>query len=394
MRAFALVVTALVLAGTSTGVNAQVDPPPRAPAQRPASADSIISAPELERGPLDRAAIDTAIDGIIAREHYEYVILPYFRPILDTQIEDEKRHGEEEVPWRHWSMRGRGYITQDPGDLSVQPLVKQDRDNPYDQTGFLSEAFIDRTGFDRQHYSFRYAGHESIEGVECLVFDIAPLAPSPGGRFRGRIWANTRDYTIIRFKGTYLPMHRWELVPTPHRLTILSPSFDSWRTSVEPEMWLPSNISSQQSGLRYITYKWDFSAETQFTGYDSTEIVKPRLPSYSQQTFQGPVPIRRRLGKQFWTAWGVNLGLMVARDAIIVHCMDNHECKQADPIFGNNAGQIYGETGALFAMTFLLARHQKLHDSDPMWWHYETYFPMMVFGGETVYTGTHLAAEK
>jgi len=394
MRASILVVTALALLGVAARARAQATPLAREPERTDGIADSVRAVQELEPASLDRAAIDRAVDRIIAREHYEYVILPYFRPILDTEIEDEKRHGEEEIPWRHWSMRGRGYITQDPGDLSVHPLVKQDRENGYDQTGFLSEAFIDRTGFDRQHYSFQYVGHENIEGVECLVFDVAPFAASTGGRFRGRIWANTRDYTIIRFKGTYLPLHRWELVPTPHRITALSPDFDSRRASVEPEVWLPSSVSSQQSNLRYIRYKWDFTAETQFTGYDATEIVKPRLPSYSQQTFQGPVPIRRRLGKQFWTAWAVNLGLMAARDAIVVHCMDNHECKQADPIFGNNAGQIFGESGALLAVTFLLARHEKLHDSDPMWWHYETYFPSIVLGVETVYSGTHLAAEK
>lgn len=334
----------------------------------------------------DRAAVDQMIDRIIAREHYEYAFLTYLHPILETHIQEERRHGEEEVLWRQWDLQGRASIT---ADLSVHSTLKKNPDVGYEHVGFLQEAFVDRTDFDRSHYSFRYVGQEDFEGIHCVVFDIVPLGPSIGGRFQGRIWANNTDYTIIRFTGTYMPMHHWELVPTPVRSTLTFANFDSRRSSEAPGIWLPSTVFSQRSNLSEGHTHWDFNSETRFFGYSAAEIQNPKIPAYSQQTFQKPVPVPRRLGKNFWIPWAVNFGLMMTANALTAHCLAAHQCQEGDPILGKHpsAGEIYGLRLSTFALGFALARRSKLEGNSTLW-HYGTYLPMMLYAVDTFHDVT------
>ena len=41
--------------------------------------------------------------------------------------------------------------------------------------GFVRMAYIDRKGFDRQHYSFNYVGQEFLGEIRCIAFDVKPL---------------------------------------------------------------------------------------------------------------------------------------------------------------------------------------------------------------------------
>lgn len=328
--------------------------------------------------PPDAAALDQAIDRIIAREHYEYSLLTYFHPIIETHIQDMQRHGQEELPWRQWNLRGRADIS---ADLAVHSTLKKNPDSGYQPVGFLQEAFIDRTGFDREHYSFHYVGQEDIEGVRCLVFDVAPFPISVAGRFRGRIWANDRDYTIIRFTGTYMPMHHWELVPTPVRYTLAFTNFDSRRSSASPGVWLPSSIVSQKSNLSEGRTHWDFDSETRFSGYSAAEFQNSKIPPYNQEAFQKPVPLRHRLGNSFWIPWTVNFGLMMTANALTARCLSAHQCYEGDLLLGKHpsVAEIYSVRIGLFAAAFTLARKSKLKGDDTFW-HYGTYMPLMLYG--------------
>lgn len=356
---------------------------PRQAAAQSAVAETAAM-PKIEGATIpDRIALDRMIDRIIAREHYEYTFLTYLHPVLETQIQEEKRHGGEDVPWRQWDLRGRANIT---ADLSVHSILKKNPDVGYEHVGFLQEAFIDRTDFDRNHYSFRYVGHEDFEGVHCIVFDIAPLAPSIEGRFRGRIWANDTDYTIIRFMGTYMPMHHWELVPTPVRHTLVFANFDSRRSSAAPGVWLPSTIFSQRPNLSEGRTHWDFNSETRFSGYGAAEVQNPKIPSYNQQAFQKPVLIAHHLGKEFWIPWAVSFGFMMTANALTAHCLSAHACYEGDPILGKHpsAGELYAIRLGTFAASFAIARRSKLK-GDVTYWHYGTYLPLMAYGFDAYY---------
>jgi hypothetical protein len=125
--------------------------------------------------------------------------------------------------------------------------------------GFLQMVFIDTNGFDKQHYKFDYVRREFLGEVRCLVFDVTPLEKSGKGRFLGRIWVEDQDYNIVRFNGGYGGggHSSWYF------------HFDSWRTNVQPGIWMPSFVYSQENDVHYaITKKLDFKAQTRLWGYN------------------------------------------------------------------------------------------------------------------------------
>ena len=125
--------------------------------------------------------------------------------------------------------------------------------------GFLQMIFIDTNGFDKQHYKFDYVRREFLGEVRCIVFDVTPVEKSGKGRFLGRIWVEDQDYNIVRFNGGYggSGHSSWYF------------HFDSWRTNVQPGLWLPSFVYSQESDVHYaITKHLDFRAQTRLWGYN------------------------------------------------------------------------------------------------------------------------------
>ncbi len=125
--------------------------------------------------------------------------------------------------------------------------------------GFLQMIFIDTNGFDKQHYHFDYVKREFLGEVRCLVFDVTPLPKSGKGRFLGRIWVEDQDYHIVRFNGGYGGAGK----------TSYYFHFDSWRTNLQPGVWLPSFVYSEEKELHYaMTKKLDFRAQTRLWGYN------------------------------------------------------------------------------------------------------------------------------
>jgi hypothetical protein len=88
---------------------------------------------------------------------------------------------------------------------------------------------------------------------------VTPLEKAGKGRFLGRIWVEDQDYNIVRFNGGYggNGHSSWYF------------HFDSWRTNVQPGVWMPSFVYSQESDVHYaISKKLDFKAQTRLWGYN------------------------------------------------------------------------------------------------------------------------------
>jgi Peptidase family M48 len=125
--------------------------------------------------------------------------------------------------------------------------------------GFLQMIFIDTNGFDKQHYKFDYVRREFLGEVRCLVFDVTPQEKSGKGRFLGRIWVEDQEFNIVRFNGAYSGSGHssWWF------------HFDSWRTNVQPGVWMPSFVYSEEKDMHYnLTKKLDFKAQTRLWGYN------------------------------------------------------------------------------------------------------------------------------
>jgi len=233
-------------------------------------ADAQESAPAVNSPSI---TVNQAIDRIIERETYEISVIRQFSPIIETYIQDLKPEpGMGAVPVRDHYLLGQADPSKETVDSSMLAKSKDKRDpfNPISHlsgfTGsshapesFLKLIYTDSKEFDRQHYQFQFVRREFLGEVRCVVFDLTPLAGSGNGRFKGRIWVEDQKYTIVRFNGTHTPLAA---------INGVSFAFDSWRLNVRPDLWLPSDIFSQQSELKNsLVDHVRFKSQTRLWGY-------------------------------------------------------------------------------------------------------------------------------
>ena len=273
------------LAGIAAAQTQQVDQtvPPQAGASAASSA------------PI--ATVDQAIDRMIAREHDEVATIRHYSPIIETYIQDMKPDKDMgSVPVSDHYFLGQANLEKGVVDNSM--LQKKSRGklgdfNPighlgsyfksdFVPEGFLQMIYLDTTGFDRQHYAFDYVRREFLGDVRCVVFDVRPLPKSGKGRFNGRVWAEDQNFTIVRFNGVYTPIAG---------INGFNLHFDSWRLNVQPGLWLPAYVFSQESDLKdFLGNNVRFRAQTRLWGYDLSNIG--REEEFSQMTIESPNQIQ------------------------------------------------------------------------------------------------------
>jgi hypothetical protein len=262
MRIWKNVCLSLTLMGAAAGaVSAQTQPVNQTQPQSNSAASPVVT-------------VDQAIDRIIAREREEIATIRRFSPIIETYIQEMKSDKEMgAVPVKDHYFLGQADLSKGIVDHSmltarkgkfdaVNPLVHMSGmfTSSYVPEGFLQMIYIDTSGFDRQHYQFDYVRREFLGEVRCVVFDVTPLPKSGRGRFKGRIWAEDQNFTIVRFNGVYTPIAG---------INSFNLHFDSWRLNVQPGLWLPSYIYSQESDLKeFLGGNIRFKSQTRLWGYD------------------------------------------------------------------------------------------------------------------------------
>jgi len=238
------------------------------------------------------ATVDQAIDRLIAREHDEVATIRRFSPLIETYIQDMKTDKElGAIPVKDHYFLGQADLSKGIVDNSMLGARKGKFDafNPishmsglftssYVPEGFLQMIYIDTSGFDRQHYQFDYVRREFLGEVRCVVFDITPLPKSGKGRFKGRVWADDQSFTIVRFNGVYTPIAG---------INAFNLHFDSWRVNVQPGLWLPAYIYSQESDLRdFFGGDIRFKSQTRLWGYNLKNVG--RQEEFSELTIESP----------------------------------------------------------------------------------------------------------
>jgi len=136
----------------------------------------------------------------------------------------------------------------------------------FQETGFVRMLVMDDTDFNRQTYNFGYVRNEFLGSVPTAVFDVTPVAKKariPGGNklageFFGRIWVETRGGNVVRFNGDILGAEK-DYKEYYH--------FDSWRTNVQPDLWLPNSIYVEETDPRSPTKTLQFKAINHVWGY-------------------------------------------------------------------------------------------------------------------------------
>src|ERR1700741_390778 len=241
-------------------------------------------------GPV--TTVDQASDRVIARDQEEMATIRRYNPIIETYVQDMKPDDKMgAIPVRDHYFLGQADLAKGVVDNSMLARRKGKFDslNPlahmggwftssYIPEGFLQMIYIDTNGFDRQHYQIDYVRREFLGEVRCLVFDLTPLPKSGKGRFKGRIWAEDQNYTIVRFNGVYTPIAG---------INGFNLHFDSWRLNVQPGLWLPAYIYSQESDLKdFLGGDIRFKSATRLWGYNLKSVG--RQEEFTEMTIESP----------------------------------------------------------------------------------------------------------
>jgi hypothetical protein len=236
---------------------------------------SGLGAAAVVAGPntADQAGtMDDVIDRVIMYENRANQQIRQYSPLVETYIQSLKPDKElGYVPAGDKYFLGRADFSEGVALVSLtDPKTKGSKiigsignlfsfSMQFLPGGFLQMIFIDTNGFDKQHYKFNYVQREFLGEVRCLVFDVTPQEKSAKGRFLGRIWVEDQDFNIVRFNGRY----------TGGGHSSYYMHFDSWRTNVQPGLWVPSLVYSEERELRYaLTKKLHFKGQTRLWGYN------------------------------------------------------------------------------------------------------------------------------
>ena len=233
----------------------------------------MLSAVPLVATAQQPTTTSEVVDKIVAQEQVEVQLLRQYSPLVETYIQyvrPDKDAGA--VPDGDKYFLGRAELAN---GVELEPLDsdtglkhkmfeswKNFFSTEFVPRGFLQMIYVDMYAFDRMHYKIEYVRREFLGEVRCLVFDVDPLPKSGKGRFVGRIWVEDQDYHIVRFNGAY----------GGASLTSNYFNFDSWRTNVGKNQWLPAFIYSEEGSLRdprTISMRLKpFRAQTRLWGYD------------------------------------------------------------------------------------------------------------------------------
>ena len=129
----------------------------------------------------------------------------------------------------------------------------------FHESGFVQMILMDSNSFDRQHYTFTFVRNDFLGNIPTAVFDVAPSSGKREfGRFFGRIWVETRDGNVVRFNGDFAGSI--ESIKEFYH-------FDSWRTNVQPGLWLPTSFYVEETDPRSPTNTLRFKAINYVWGY-------------------------------------------------------------------------------------------------------------------------------
>jgi hypothetical protein len=242
-----------------------------------ASMPAIANTPPAP-APDQPRTMDQVLDRVISNEQHLYGQIRNYSPLVETYIQNLKPDKDlGEVPSGDKYFLGRANFQKGVALVPLNDTSSKGKKvagsignffsfaMQFLPDGFLQMIFIDTNGFDKQHYKFDYVRREFLGEVRCLVFDVTPTDKNNHGRFLGRIWVEDQDFHIVRFNGSYNGNGHssWYF------------HFDSWRTNVQPGLWMPTFVYSEEKELHYaVSKKLDFKAQTRLWGYNLSNSSK------------------------------------------------------------------------------------------------------------------------
>jgi hypothetical protein len=240
------------------------------------------------------ASFDQVIDRAVEREHFFMAQMRQLHPLVETYLQNLKEDKElgAAVPESDLYFLGRldmsngtddrTFDSPTTGGLGRRMLSKLSSvyTMKFLPLGFAQMVVMDED-FQRKYYDFTFVRREFLGEVRCIVIDVAPKKDAGKGRFLGRIWVEDQDYNIVRFNGTYYPHPRGSYYL----------HFDSWRLNMQPGVWLPAFVYSEESDLKYrLGQTLHYKAQTRLWGYNLKGFK--RSSEFTDITVDAPQPVK------------------------------------------------------------------------------------------------------
>lgn len=219
-----------------------------------------------------QAPNDPNVDRIFYQEAKQVETMHKFTPMVETYIQNMKPDDElGSAPKSDKYFLGR-LILDEKGihdtkfmDGNKPGIFSRvlDRLNGFYRMNYLPQGFMQlvflNDRFDKEHYDLKFLRQQFLGEVRTLVYDVVPKPKIKGPHFVGRIWVEDQDFNIVRFNGTYEPSSR----------THFFFHFDSWRLNMQPGLWLPAYIYTEESDAQY-AFKRSLAmkGQTRLWGYD------------------------------------------------------------------------------------------------------------------------------
>jgi len=221
----------------------------------------------------ESSAVQQVLNQIVANEKQLVKTFGTYSPRVETYIQEihTDRKGESQITGDDYFLGRlivkngiveRSFLPPETGNkilkslLIYRPVIRM-FSFALQPNAFADPIFVDPQNFDLQHYQFEFVGREFLGEVRCLVFNVRPR-PHTGtnGLFEGRIWVEDEGYHIVRFNGAYTKHGDFEF------------HFDNWRQNLQPGLWLPVYVYSEESDLaKYGVPHLGFKAQTRLWGY-------------------------------------------------------------------------------------------------------------------------------
>jgi len=215
------------------------------------------------------------LDKAIAREGEVIKVIRERTPLVETYIQNMRpdpallqvpvsdQHFLGRVDFRK-VLSGESYDKAEQkkgffkGSLAYITHLNKQLHLEFNETGFVQMLLIDAHGFDRTNYNFGFVRNDFLGSVPTVVFDVEPQVKHVRGRFFGRIWVERNGGNIVRFNGSFAGSER-DFQEFYH--------FDSWRTNVQENMWLPTAAYIEESDSRSTENTVKFKAINNIWGY-------------------------------------------------------------------------------------------------------------------------------
>src|SRR5215472_1351073 len=268
MRSVSRVLILFIMTSLTVAAQQQLNENPSQPATANQPPSDIPSQPAKE-GPTQVSVI---ADRVFAQEARLVESMHHYTPLVETYIQNLKPDPDfVTVPGsdRYFlgrfvldqkGVNGRAFKDNNRSSFMYQVLDRLDGffRMHYHHIGFLEMVFLNDQ-FDKSHYELRFLRRQFLGEVKALVFDVVPRRRDFTPYFIGRIWVEDQDFNIVRFNGTYGP-------DTESKFYL---HFDSWRINMQPGLWLPAYIYTEETHAQYSAFQAvTMRGQTRLWAYD------------------------------------------------------------------------------------------------------------------------------